>query len=189
MEQIQCEQEQKADDYRNQNTTWIMQQNLRKSSKSKNLFPKPVKITQCNGGVGVSCFDSSIWQGHILDLLDLSCKTTIKRKFSISRKRKLPFPHLFRRKTSFHFCFHFRQKNSVSVSVPQISVFIFSFCFRFSAKKSESFRSTFIPTRKYDVHVTDMLKCRSQKIHWCKLIYLRCPCEHGVDRARVGGVD
>jgi hypothetical protein len=26
----------------------------------KNLFPKPIKITQCNGGVGVGFFDSSI---------------------------------------------------------------------------------------------------------------------------------
>jgi hypothetical protein len=26
----------------------------------KKLFPKPVKITQCNGGVEVDCFDSSI---------------------------------------------------------------------------------------------------------------------------------
>jgi hypothetical protein len=87
-----------------------MQQNSSKSSKSKKLFPKPVKITQCNGGVGVSCFDSSIWQGHVLVLLDWPCKTTIKRKFRISRKRKLLFSHLFRRKTLFHFCFHFRKK-------------------------------------------------------------------------------
>jgi hypothetical protein len=55
---------------------------------------------------------------------------------------------VFRRKTLFHFRFHFRQKNSVSISVPQISVFVFIFSFRFhfSAEKSESFRSTFIPT-------------------------------------------
>jgi hypothetical protein len=147
MERIRYEHGRKADDYRNQKTTWIMQQNLSKLSKMKNLFPKPVKITQCNWRVGVGCFDSSIWQDHILDLLDWTCKTTIKRKFRISRKRKLPFPHLFRRKTPFRFRFHFRQKNSVSISVPQISVFgfIFSFRFRFSAKKSESFRSTFIP--------------------------------------------
>jgi hypothetical protein len=112
----------------------------------KNLLPKPVKITQRNWGVEVGCFDSSIWQGHILDLLDWPCKTIIKRKFYISRKRKLPFPHLFRRKTSFRFRFHFHQKNSVFISVLQISifVFIFSFYFRFSTEKSESFRSTFI---------------------------------------------
>jgi hypothetical protein len=111
------------------------------------LFPKPIKITQCNWGVGVGYFDSSIWQGHILDLLDWPCKTITKRKFHISRKRKLLFPHLFRQKTPFYFRFHFRQKNSVSISVSQISifVFIFSFRFRFSAEKSESFRSTFIP--------------------------------------------
>jgi hypothetical protein len=48
----------------------------------------------------------------------------------------------------FHFRFHFRQKNSISVSVSQISIFvsIFSFRFRFFAEKSESFRSTFIPS-------------------------------------------
>jgi hypothetical protein len=119
-----------------------MQQNSSKLSKTKNLFPKPVKITQCNWKVGVDCFDSSIWQGHILDLLDWPCKITIKRKFHISRKQKLPFPHLFHRKTQFRFRFHFRQKNSV----PQISVFVFIFLFyfRFSTEKSESFRSTFI---------------------------------------------
>jgi hypothetical protein len=74
-----------------------------------------------------------------------------KQKFRISRKRKLPFPHLFRRKLLFHFRFHFRRKNSVSVFVPQIFVFvsIFSFRFRFFAEKSESFRSTFIPTAPY----------------------------------------
>jgi hypothetical protein len=96
----------------------------------------------------VGCFNSSIGQGHISGLLDWLCKTTIKRKFRISRKRKLLFPHLFCQKSLFHFRFHFRQKNSVSVSVPQISIFIsiFSFCFRFSAEKSESFRSTFIPS-------------------------------------------
>jgi hypothetical protein len=96
----------------------------------------------------VGCFDSSIWQGQISCLLDWLCKTTIKRKFRISQKRKLPLPHLFRRKSLFHFRFHFRQKNSVFISVPQISVFvsIFSFRFCFSAEKSESFRSTFIPT-------------------------------------------
>jgi hypothetical protein len=54
-----------------------MQQNSNKSSKSKNLFPKPIKITQCNGGVGVGFFDSSIWQGHISGLLDWLYKTTI----------------------------------------------------------------------------------------------------------------
>jgi hypothetical protein len=147
MKRIRYKHGRKADDYRNQKTTWIMQQNSSKLSKIKNLFPKPVKITQCNWRVGVG-FDSLIWQGHILDLLDWSCKTTIKRKFCISRKRKLPFPHLFRRKTPFRFCFHFRQKITVSISVPQISVFIFifSFRFRFFAEKSESFRSTFIPT-------------------------------------------
>jgi hypothetical protein len=152
MERIRYEHGRKEDDYRNQKTTWIMQQNSSKLSKTKNLFPKPVKITQCNWGVEVGCFNSSIWQGNILDLLDWPYKTTIKRKFCISRKRKLPFPHLFRRKTPFRFRFHFRQKNSVSISVPQISifVFIFSFHFRFSAEKSESFRSTFIPRRKYD---------------------------------------
>jgi hypothetical protein len=151
MERIRYEHGRKADDYRNQKTTWIMQQNSSKLSKTKNVFPKSIKITQCNWGVGVGCFDSSTWQGHILDLLDWPCKTTIKQKFHISRKRKLPFPHLFRRKTLFRFRFHFRQKNSVSISVSQISVFvfIFSFCFRFSAKKSESFRSTFIPTALY----------------------------------------
>jgi hypothetical protein len=144
MEQIRYEHGRKTDDYRNQKTTWIMQQNSSKSSKSKNLFSKPVKITQCNGGVGVGWFDSSIWEGHILGLQDWPCKTTIKRKFYISRKRKLPFLHLFRRKTPFHFC----QKKIVSVSVMHISIFvcIFSFCFRFFAEKSESFRSTFIPT-------------------------------------------
>jgi hypothetical protein len=128
-----------------------MHQNSSKSSKSKNLFLKPLKITQCNGGVGVGCSNSSIWQGHILGLLDWPYKTTIKRKFHINRKRKLPFSHMFHRKTLFHFCFHFRQKNSVSVSVPQISVFvsIFSFRFHFSTKKSESFRSTFIPNIWY----------------------------------------
>jgi hypothetical protein len=149
MEQIRYEHGRKADDYRNQKTTWIMQQNSSKLSKTKKLFPKPIKITQCNWRVGVDCFDSSIWQGHILDLLDWPCKTTIKRKFCISQKRKLPFPHLFRQKTPFRF--HFRQKNSVSISVPQISVFvfIFSFRFRFSAKKSESFRSTLIPNLHY----------------------------------------
>jgi hypothetical protein len=141
----------KADDYRNQKTTWIMQQNSSKLSKTKNLFPKPVKITQYNWGVGVGCFDSLIWQGHILDPLDWPCKTIIKRKFRISRKRKLPFSHLFHRKTLFRFCFHFRQKISVSISISQISVFIFifSFRFRFSTEKSESFRSTFIPTIPY----------------------------------------
>jgi hypothetical protein len=125
-----------------------MQQNSSKLSKTKNLFPKSVKITQCNWRVGVGCFDSSIWQSHILDLLDLPYKTTIKQKFRISRKQKLPFLQLFRQKTMFRFCFHFRQKNSLSISVPQISVFvfIFSFCFCFSVEKSESFRSTFIST-------------------------------------------
>jgi hypothetical protein len=147
MERIRCEYRRKADDYQNQKTTWIMQQNSSKTSKSKNLFPRPVKITQCDGGVGVGCFDSSIWQGHILGLPDWLCKTIIKRKFRISRKWKLSFSHLFCRKTSFHFRFHFHQKNSVSISVPQISVSVFtlSFCFRFSTEKSESFRSTFIP--------------------------------------------
>jgi hypothetical protein len=151
MKHVRCEYRRKANDYRNQKTTWIIQQNSSKSSKSKNLFSKPVKITQCNGGVGVGCFDSSIWQCHILGLPDWLCKTTIKQKFRISRKRKLPFPHLFRRKTLFHFRFHFRQKKSVFVSVPQIfvSVFIFSFHFRFSADKSESFRSTFIPSTNW----------------------------------------
>jgi hypothetical protein len=74
-------------------------------------------------------------------------KITIKQKFRISRKWKLPFSHLFRRKTPFHFRFHFRQKISISVPVPQISVsvFTFSFRFRFSTENSESFRSTFIP--------------------------------------------
>jgi hypothetical protein len=65
MERIRREHGQKTDDYRNQKTTWIMQQNSSKSSKSKNLFPKPIKITQCNGGVGVDCFNSSIWQDHV----------------------------------------------------------------------------------------------------------------------------
>jgi hypothetical protein len=90
MKRIRREHGRKADDYRNQKTTWIIQQNSSKSSKSKNLFPKPIKITQCNGEVGVGCFDSSIWQGHISSLLDWLCKTTIKWKFRIS-----PFPHLF----------------------------------------------------------------------------------------------
>jgi hypothetical protein len=86
-------------------------------------------------------------RSHI-DLLDWPCKTNHKTEFHISRKQKLPFLHLFRRKTPFRFRFHFHQKNSVSISVPQISVFvfIFSFRFRFSVEKSESFRSTFIPT-------------------------------------------
>jgi hypothetical protein len=122
-----------------------MQQNSSKSSKLKNLFPKPVKITQCNAGVVVGCFDSSIWQSHILGLPDWPCKITMKRKFRISRKRKLPFPHLFHRKMLFHFRFHFRQKNSVSISQISISVFIFSF----RLEKTKSFRSTFIPIRLY----------------------------------------
>jgi hypothetical protein len=44
--------------------------------------------------------------------------------------------------------FHFRQKNSISVSIPQISIFVFmfSFHFLFFVKKSESFRSTFVPS-------------------------------------------
>jgi hypothetical protein len=151
-----------------------MQQNSSKLSKIKNLFPKPVKITQCNWGVEVGCFNSSIWQGNILDLLDWPYKTTIKRKFCISRKRKLPFPHLFRRKTPFRFRFHFRQKNSVSISVPQISifVFIFSFHFRFSAEKSESFRSTFIPISGHD---TKKISSHERWIqtwpHACQLVY------------------
>jgi hypothetical protein len=74
-----------------------------------------------------------------------------KTEISYYRKRKLPFPHLFHRKSLFHFRFHFRQKNSVSISVPQISIFvsIFPFRFRFSVEKSESFRSTFIPGRRH----------------------------------------
>jgi hypothetical protein len=60
MERIRYEHGQKADDYRNQKTTLIIQQNSSKLSKTKNLFPKPIKITQCNWGVGVSCFNSSI---------------------------------------------------------------------------------------------------------------------------------
>jgi hypothetical protein len=147
MERIRREHERKADDYRNQKSTWIMQQNSSKSSKSKNLFPKPTEITKCNGGVGVGCFDSSIWQGHISGLLDWLCKTTIKQKFCISQKWKLPFPHLFHRKSPFHFRFHFRQKISVFISVPQISVFasIFSFCFRFSTEKVGKFPLHFHP--------------------------------------------
>jgi hypothetical protein len=92
---------------------------------------------------------------HILGLLDWLCKTTIKRKFHISQKWKLLFPHLFRQKMLFHFRFHFhfRQRIFVSISVLQIfvSVSICPFRFRFSAKKSESFCSTFIPNivRKY----------------------------------------
>jgi hypothetical protein len=148
MEQIRCGHWRKADDYRNQKTTWIMQQTQANQVNRKTCSPNLSRLLSVMRGVGVSCFDSSIWQGHILDLLDWPCKTIIKRKFHISWKRKLPFPHLFRRKTPFHFRFHFRQKNSVSVSVPQISVsvFIFSFRFHFSAEKSESFRSTFIPS-------------------------------------------
>jgi hypothetical protein len=61
MERIWCENGRKADDYWNQKTSWIMQQKSSKSSKSKKLFPKPIKITQSNGGVGVGIFDSSIW--------------------------------------------------------------------------------------------------------------------------------
>jgi hypothetical protein len=94
----------------------------------------------------VGCFNSSISQGHISDQLDWLCKTTIKQKFCISRKQKLSFLLLFRRRSLFHFRFHFHQKNSVSIFVSQISIFIsiFSFRFRFSAEKLKSFRSTFI---------------------------------------------
>jgi hypothetical protein len=56
MKRIRYGRGRKADDCRNQETTWIMKKNSRKSGKLKNLCPKPVTITRCNGGVGYGFF-------------------------------------------------------------------------------------------------------------------------------------
>jgi hypothetical protein len=149
MKQIRCEHGWKADEYRYKIPPKSYSKTQASQVNRKTCFPNLSRLLGVMGGVWVGCFDSSIWQYHILGLLDWPYQKTIKQKFHIIRKRKLPFPHLFRRKTLSHFRFHFRQKNSVSISVPQISVsvFIFSFCFYFSAEKSENFCSTFIPSR------------------------------------------
>jgi hypothetical protein len=52
----------------------------------KTCSPNLSRLLSVIGGIWVGCFDSSIWQCHIFDLLDWPCKTTIKPKFNISRK-------------------------------------------------------------------------------------------------------
>jgi hypothetical protein len=77
MEQIRCGRGRKAYDCRNQETTWIMQKNSRNSRESKNLCPKPVTITRCNGGVGyVLLWWFSMTMSHI-GPAKLAIKTTI----------------------------------------------------------------------------------------------------------------
>jgi hypothetical protein len=69
---------------------------------------------------------------------------------------EIPFPFSY-----FHSVSIFLWKSrKVSVSVPQnsVSIFIFSFYFHFSTEKSESFRSTFIPTYKKLNELHKMLK-------------------------------
>jgi hypothetical protein len=66
MERIRCGRGRKADNCWNQETTWSMQKNSRKSTKSKNLCPKPITITRCNGGVGDRLFwRFSMTRSHI----------------------------------------------------------------------------------------------------------------------------
>ena len=82
----------------------------------------------------------------------------VETEIPYSRKRKVPFPRLFHRKTPFRFCFRFRIKNSISISILQISIFvsIFPLRFHFFFGKTKSFHSIFIPssevqTRDYQV--------------------------------------
>jgi hypothetical protein len=124
-----------------------MQKNSKKSSKLKNLCPKPVTITWCNGGVG----DGLLWRfsmtrSHI-GPAKLAIKTTINwnsilvgnRNFhfrkSSTRKRcsisvstsakKFPFPFPFR-KNPFPFSYFYSisifPRKSRKVSAPLSSL-------------------------------------------------------------------
>jgi hypothetical protein len=121
-----------------------MQNNSSKSSKSKNVFSKNVTITQCNGRVGMGCFDSSIWKGPIFGVLDWPYKTTIKWKFHISQKRKLSFPL----ENDILFPLPLKNLDFYFRCTKFLYVFIFSFHFCFFVKESESFRSTFVPRKE-----------------------------------------
>jgi hypothetical protein len=94
------------------------------------------------------CRDSSIWQGHTLGLLDRPCKTTIKWKFRISRKRKIPFRICSARKRRSIFV-PLSSKNFRFRSVDFCFCFHIFILFLFFHRKSKSFHSTFIPTHMH----------------------------------------
>ena len=122
--------------------------NSSNSSKTINLFPNPNKIAQF--------IREYVWIAKAIQFNKVTywtcwigtCSSTLKRKFRIRRKRK------------FHFRICSAEKRCsvfISISAKKI-LFLFPFCkipfpfsyfpsvSVFSAEKSETFRSTFIPT-------------------------------------------
>jgi hypothetical protein len=119
-----CGHGRQADDYRNQKIPWLMQEKL---TQTDEVVLQPCTLTNADP---LGCLGSSVLQVHILVLLDWPCRTSVKWKFHISRKRKL----CFRQKTLFELPFLAPQKKTVYISLRQNSSPYFHFIFIFSWK-------------------------------------------------------